>query len=100
VSAVRTVERGYYAGSRRAGQVTRVHVVREEGPRGWDPGNGPQTMCGQSAWKGQNSAPIIRDAPHALPDGLQWCPKCTGHLAERLGWLNEVAKLLGLEASP
>lgn len=98
MSTVRTIERGYYAGSRRAGQVRRVHVIREEGPRGWDNSEfGNQTMCGQGAWKGQNSTPIIRDVPHALPEGLQWCPKCTGHLAERLGRLTEVAQLLGLE---
>jgi hypothetical protein len=97
-SAVRTVERGYYDnGAKRAGQVRRVHIIREEGPRGWDASDGKhQTWCGQSAWNGRNSRPIIRDAPHHLPAGLKWCPKCTGHLAEQLGRLEEVARLLGL----
>jgi hypothetical protein len=101
VSAVRTVERGYVASTgRRAGQVRRVHVIREEGPRGWDNSEfGNQTLCGQGAWKGQNSPPIIRYAPHELPEGLTWCPKCVGQLAELLGRTHAVARLLGLEAA-
>lgn len=102
MTPVRTVERGYYSGSgRRAGQVTRVHVVREEGPRRWDGDAGHrQTWCGQSAWNGRGSVPLFREAPHPLPEGLRWCPACIGHLAEQSGRLGEVARLLGAEAAP
>jgi hypothetical protein len=96
---IRTVQRGYYDRSEPpAGQVRRVHVIREEGPRGWD-GPERQTWCGQGTWNGQHSPPVIRDAPHDLPRGLSWCPKCTGLLAERLGRINEVATLLGLSGA-
>jgi hypothetical protein len=55
-------------------------------------------MCGVAAWNCTSSPPLIRDAPHELPDGLSWCPKCIGLLAERQGLLNAVAALIG--ASP
>jgi len=99
VSVIRTVERGYVASTgRRAGQVRRVHVIREEGPRGWDNSeSGNQTMCGQHAWSVTDSPAIIRDTPHELPEGLTWCPKCVGATAERLGRIHEAARLLGLE---
>lgn len=90
--SVRTVERGYVTG-KRAGQVKRLHVIREEGPGDYQ---GQQTMCGQHAWPVTKSEPVIRDAPHPLPDGLTWCPKCVGHAAEHLGRLDDVARLLGL----
>lgn len=90
---VRTVERGYYASQpQRSARVTRVHVIREDGPH-----PGKQAMCGQHAYDVRNSEAIVRDVPHALPDGLSWCPKCVGHLAEKLGRLGEVARLLGAE---
>lgn len=92
---VRTIQRGYVDGKKRpAGQVRRVHVVREEGPGDWEPGK--QTMCGQAAWTCYKSSPIVRDAPHALPPGLEWCPRCVGLLAERLGKLAGMASALGL----
>jgi len=88
---MRTLERGYTTG-RRAGQVCRVHVIREVGPGDY---RGKQTMCGQHAWPVTNSEPVIRDAPHPLPDGLSWCPKCIGLAAEELGRLDDVARLIG-----
>ena len=99
MTAVRTIIRGYKASTgRRAGQVRRVHVIREEGPRGWDNSErGNQTMCGQHAWNVTDSPALIRDIPHPLPEGLSWCPACIGHLAEQLGLLGEVARMLGAE---
>ena len=97
MTAVRTVERGYAASTgRRAGQVRRVHVIREKGPGNWEPGS--QALCGSHAWNVTDSPAIIRDAPHELPEGLTWCPKCVGHLAELLGRTHAVARLLGLES--
>ena len=94
VNAVRTLERGYYTPGRRAGQVRRLHVIREDGPRGWEPGK--QALCGTAAWLHRNSPPILRDAPHPLPEGLSWCPRCVGLLAELEGRTAEIAALLGL----
>lgn len=89
----RAVHRGYWSGGKRAGQVTRLHVVREEGPPGAPPGS--QTLCGQSARRHRNSDPVVIDPlPPRPPDGLSWCPKCVGHLAENLGLLDEVAARL------
>ena len=98
MTPVRTVERGYYSGSsRRAGQVRRVHVIRETPTRSLPPGSG--TFCGQGTGRHRNSMPVVREVPHPLPEGLRWCPACLGHLAEQLGRLGEVARLLGAEAS-
>lgn len=97
MNAVRTVERGYFASTgRRSKRVTRVHVIRETGTRSLAPGS--QTLCGTSATRHQNSEPVVRNVPHPLPEGLAWCPACIGHLAERLGRLGEVARVLGVEA--
>lgn len=94
-TVIRTVQRGYHDGKPKpAGQVRRVHVIREEGPAGRQ--GGSQTLCGQGAWRVTHSPPIFRDAPHALPDGLTWCPACIGHAAEVLGQLEAVARFLGL----
>lgn len=94
---IRTLVRGYHAATgRRARQVQRVHVIRENGPKGR---SGTGAWCGVHAYDVTNSPPIVRDAPHSLPDGLQWCPKCIGHLAEQLGRLNEIAQLLGAEVT-
>lgn len=95
---VRTCQRSYVRAGHRAGQVQRVHVVREQGPRGWEDKPGTQTLCGQSTRLHRKSEGVIRDAPHGLPEGLSWCPKCVGLLAEQLGRTAEVARLLGLEA--
>ena len=46
--STRGLYRGYWSGGKRAGQVRRLHIIREDGPKGWAPGK--QTMCGQGAW--------------------------------------------------
>jgi hypothetical protein len=91
VAVVRAVYRGYHAGSgKRAGQVTRLHIIREQGPRGWEPGK--QTLCGQAAWPATNSpAVVISPLPARPPEGLTWCSKCIGRQAELLGLLDEIA---------
>ncbi len=95
---IRTLQRGYHDGGRQpAGQVRRVHVIREEGPRGWS--GTRQTWCGQSSGRVTHSPPVIREAPHELPEGMSWCPKCVGLLAELAGRLDEVARSLGLTAA-
>jgi hypothetical protein len=90
----RAMYRGYHSGSgKRAGQVRRLHVIREHGPAGWEPGK--QTLCGQHAWACRHSDPvIISPLPDRAPDGLAWCPKCIGLLAELLGLLGEIAASL------
>lgn len=96
MTAVRTVERGYYAGNRRAGQVRRVHVLRDtDGPGDWLAGS--RFWCGQGAWDVTHSPAVVRDVPHELPEGLTWCGHCLGKLAEQLGRLGDVARLLGVE---
>ena len=70
-----------------------LHIIREDGPKGWAPGK--QTMCGQAAWDCRNSGAVILDPlPDRPPEGLAWCPKCIGHLAERLGLLEEIGSSL------
>lgn len=97
MTVIRTVERNYPASREtRSGRVSRVHIVREEGPRGHE-GPKRQTWCGQHAYDVTNSRSLIREAPHPLPEGLRWCPACIGHLAEQVGRLGEVARLLGAE---
>jgi hypothetical protein len=96
MTAVRTLERGYHAATgRRPRQIQRVHIIREDGPK---ERGGSQAWCGAHARGVTNSPPIVREAPHALPAGLRWCPACIGHLAEQMGRLGEVARLLGAEA--
>lgn len=93
---VRTCQRSYVQDGHRAGQVRRLHVVREHGPRGWEDRPATQTLCGQSTGTHRQSQGIIRATPHPLPDGLTWCPKCVGLLAEQQGRTAEIATLLGL----
>ena len=91
--SARGLYRGYWSGGKRAGQVRRLHIIREGGPKGWAPGK--QTMCGQGAWDVTHSDAVILDPlPDRPPDGLAWCPKCIGHLAERLGLLEEIGSSL------
>lgn len=80
----RAYHSGYYDGQRRAGQVKRLHIIREDGK--WP---GRQSMCGQPAWRVRNSTPVVLDPmPNTPPAGLTWCPSCVGHLAERMGALD------------
>jgi hypothetical protein len=94
---VRTCQRGYVRDGQRAGQVQRVHVVREHGPKEQ---HGTSTLCGQFTGAHRQSQGIFRDAPHELPEGLSWCPTCVGKLAEQTGRTAEVAALLGLLEVP
>lgn len=89
----RALYRGYYEGGRRAGQVRRLHVIRDKGPAGWE--DGKQVLCGLHAWPCTNSVPVILDpVPDRPPEGLEWCPKCVGLLAGLYGLLDEVAASL------
>jgi hypothetical protein len=93
----RAVYRGYPASTdRRSARVTRLHVIREDGP-----GGRMQTWCGQGAGSHRNSEPVILDPlPARPPDGLKWCPMCVGHLAEVCGVLDEVAARLAVVDGP
>ena len=66
--SARGLYRGYWSGGKRAGQVRRLHIVREDGPKGWAPGK--QTMCGQGAWDVTHSDAVILDPlPDRPPEG-------------------------------
>ena len=93
-AAIRTCQRSYVQDGARAGQVRRVHVVRETATRSLSAGD--LTLCGQGTNTHRQSEGIIRLAPHDLPEGLSWCPTCVGRLAEQLGRTSELAALLGL----
>lgn len=96
MSAPRAVHRGYYTGHPRAGQVRRLHIIREEGQRGWE--GASFTLCHQQAWNVQNSETVILSPmPAVPPEGLTWCPACVGKQAELSGLLAEfAARLAGL----
>lgn len=86
---MRAIYRGYYGG-KRACEVKRLHIIREDGPKGWEPGK--QTLCGQAAWPCRNSDPLVISLlPPRPPEGLAWCPSCIGKQAELLGLLEEIA---------
>lgn len=86
----RAVYRSYFDGGKRAGQVRRLHVIRETPTPSLEAGR--LTLCGQSAYPVTNSNPVVLcPLPDRPPEGLKWCPKCVGHLAEVLGLLDEVA---------
>lgn len=96
----RAVYRGYWQGGKRSARVTRLHIIRETpvrrstyGPSRDEPRL--ETWCGQGAQQHTNSEPVIFDPmPAKPPEGLAWCPKCIGHLAEMLGLLGTVAEHL------
>lgn len=70
---MRAFYRGYHSASRRrAGQVRRLHLLREDGKYA-----GQQALCGMHGWDVTNSPTIILNpAPTTPPHGLEWCPKC------------------------
>lgn len=75
------------ATARRALQVRRLHIYREDGK--WA---GKQGLCGVDAWDTTNAPKVVLDPlPARPPDGLTWCPRCVGMAAERLGFLDEFA---------
>lgn len=85
---MRAVHSGYVDGRARAGQVRRLHIIREDGPR-----PGQNAMCGQAAYPVTKSTPVLLDPmPNRPPPGLEWCPHCLGRAAEHLGalgWLGQ-----------
>ncbi len=85
---MRAFYRGYNSRSgRRAGQVRRLHIMREDGPF---PGRSGE--CGAAGWKHRDSDPIVIDpAPATPPEGLTWCPPCVGRASERAGLLAQFA---------
>lgn len=88
---VRAMYRGYSTRSgRRAGQVRRLHIVREDGKF-----PGRQAECGVAGWDVRDSPAVVLDPmPAAPPDGLSWCPACVGKAAERVGLLDQWAAAL------
>ncbi|MDX3033925.1 hypothetical protein [Streptomyces scabiei] len=75
---MRAFYRGYSSQSgRRAGQVRRLHVMREDGKF-----PGRQGLCGAPGWAHTHSPAVILDPlPATPPDGLTWCNACVGHAA-------------------
>ncbi|WP_369183305.1 hypothetical protein [Streptomyces sp. Y1] len=88
---MRAFYRGYSSlTGRRAGQVRRLHLYREDGRY-----PGQQAHCGMHGYEVTNSPPIVLDpAPAAPPEGLTWCGACVGRAAERTGQLDEFAAAL------
>jgi hypothetical protein len=84
--------RDYVAGRRRAGQVKLAHILREDGP--WA---GKQALCSLQAWDVTDSRAVMLDPmPAAAPEGLRWCPRCVGLLAQRMGRLDLIVAELVL----
>lgn len=76
----RAFYRSYHDGSgKRAGQVKRLHVLREDGRVA-----GREGHCGIHATDVTNSRAVILPAiPYVAPDGLTWCGSCVIALARR-----------------
>lgn len=82
---MRAFYRGYSSRTgRRAAQVRRLHIMREDGPL-----PGRQGECGTGGSNVTNSPVMILDPmPATPPDGLTWCPPCVGKAAARAGQLD------------
>ncbi|MEU2759362.1 hypothetical protein [Streptomyces sp. NPDC007094] len=93
---MRAFYRGYSSQSgRRAGQVRRLHIMREDGPM-----PGRQGECGTHGHDVTNSPTMIIDPmPATPPVGLSWCPKCVGLAAARTALLDQWAAQLAAEAA-
>lgn len=90
MSATSAFYRGYIDNGRRAGQVRRLHILRETGT----PGTYPRKLgwCGTGAYDVTNSSTrLISPLPSRPPEGLEWCPCCVGRYADYIGLLGEVA---------
>lgn len=85
---MRAFYRGYSTQSgRRAGQVRRLHVMREDGKF-----PGRSALCGAAGWDHTHSPAVIVDPMPAVPPaGLSWCNSCVGHAAFLVGTLAQVA---------
>lgn len=88
---MRAFYRGYNAATgRRAKQVRRLHVMREDGGFA-----GKQGLCGAAGWAHTNSPPIVIDPlPADPPEGLTWCRSCVGHAADQVGQLAAFARMI------
>ncbi|WP_424862129.1 hypothetical protein [Streptomyces sp. MMS24-I29] len=88
---MRAFYRGYSARSgRRATQVRRLHIMREDGKF---PGRSGE--CNAAGWDHRDSEPVILDPmPAVPPPGLEWCPACVGRAAERANLLRQFAAAL------
>jgi len=86
---MRAFYRGYHAATgRRAKQVRRLHVMREDGKFA-----GKQGLCGTPGWGVTQSPAVILDPlPAEPPAGLSWCNSCVGHAAHLVGQLDAVAR--------
>lgn len=92
---MRAFYRGYSAATgRRAKQVRRLHVVREDGKFA-----GKQGLCGAPGWGVTHSPPIILNPmPAEPPAGLDWCRACIGHAAAVVGQLDAFARIVAAAA--
>lgn len=92
---MRAFYRGYSAATgRRAKQVRRLHVVREDGKFA-----GKQGMCGAPGWGVTHSPPIVLNPmPSEPPAGLDWCRACIGHAAAVVGQLEAFARIVAAAA--
>lgn len=83
----RAFYRGYVDGGPRAGQVKRLHIMREDGKFA-----GRHALCGVHGWHVTKSQTIVLDPmPSTPPDGLWWCATCVGQYADVLGLVDAVA---------
>ena len=88
---MRAFYRGYSAAAgRRAKQVRRLHVMREDGRFA-----GKQGLCGAVGWGVTQSPPVVLEPlPVEPPDGLDWCRACIGHAADLVGQLGAFARII------
>lgn len=92
---MRAFYRGYSAATgRRAKQVRRLHIVREDGKFA-----GKQGLCGAPGWGvTQSPAVILNPMPAEAPAGLDWCRACIGHAAAVVGQLEAFARIVAAAA--
>jgi hypothetical protein len=82
--------RGYVNDSKRAGQVKRLHILRDTGTHSMEPRK--LGWCGTTGWDVTDSRTVlISPLPARPPEGLRWCPSCIGRYAERIGLLDDIA---------
>lgn len=88
---MRAFYRGYHAATgRRARQVRRLHIVREDGKFA-----GRQGLCGAVGWGVTHSPPVILSPmPTEPPAGLSWCRACVGHASDVVGQLDAFARIV------
>jgi hypothetical protein len=83
----RAFYRGYVQDGPRAGQVKRLHIMREDGKY-----PGRAALCGVHGWNVTKSETVVIDPlPLQPPDGLYWCATCVGQYAEVVGLIDAVA---------